>query len=206
MGAKERRERDRQETREKILGAAREMFAADGVEAVTMRAIADRIEYTPTAIYHHFADKQALITELVHTDLRALAQRFQAVGGIANPLERLERIGMEYVEFGLAYPAHYRFLFMTQHPDDGYPKEPGPEGDAYGLLRATVSQAFEMGLLREELADVDEVAQMCWSSVHGVVSLTMIFCADAWIQWRDPRKTAKQLLESMTRGIARHQV
>jgi AcrR family transcriptional regulator len=64
MSARQRREREKVETRRKILDAARELFALDGYDAVTMRAIADRIEYTPTAIYFHFRDKGELIERL----------------------------------------------------------------------------------------------------------------------------------------------
>src|SRR5918998_3174665 len=92
MGSRERRSRERSETREKILNAAREMFVRRGYEATTMRAIADRIEYTPTAIYHHFRSKQALLTELCSIDFRSLAGAFQRIGRIEDPVERLRRI------------------------------------------------------------------------------------------------------------------
>jgi len=59
-----RRERERAETRGKILDAARRMFVLKGYEGTTMRAIAAKIGYTPTAIYHHFKDKDALVAEL----------------------------------------------------------------------------------------------------------------------------------------------
>src|ERR1700751_6037572 len=58
LGTTERRERERQELRSRILDAARELFAEQGYDAVTMRGIAERIEYSPTAIYFHFKDKE----------------------------------------------------------------------------------------------------------------------------------------------------
>ncbi|HEY6844272.1 MAG TPA: helix-turn-helix domain-containing protein, partial [Thermoanaerobaculia bacterium] len=64
MGTKERREREREEVRTLILDTAREMFATEGYEAVTMRRIADRIEYSPTAIYLHFQDKRDLVFQV----------------------------------------------------------------------------------------------------------------------------------------------
>src|SRR5919202_4998419 len=103
MGTRERRAREREETRERILDAAREMFAAQGVEAVTMRAIADRIEYTPTAIYHHFRDKQALISELCDRDYRSLAHHFQRIGRPHAPVERPRALGMAYAEVAPTY-------------------------------------------------------------------------------------------------------
>ena len=64
MGSTERRERAKGRVRGLILDAARALFAVKGYEAVTMRAIAERIEYSPTAIYLHFADKRDLVRAL----------------------------------------------------------------------------------------------------------------------------------------------
>ena len=72
MGSMERRTRDREHTRAKILDAARRMFVRRGYEATTMRGIADEVEYTPTAIYHHFRNKEALLKELCAIDFRAI--------------------------------------------------------------------------------------------------------------------------------------
>ncbi|HYU08992.1 MAG TPA: helix-turn-helix domain-containing protein, partial [Gemmatimonadales bacterium] len=79
-----RRDRERVETRERILDAAREMFVRDGYEATTMRAIADKLDYTATAIYHHFRSKEALMLELATTDFRALAAAFSQIGRIED--------------------------------------------------------------------------------------------------------------------------
>ena len=76
MGVKERRQRERTEIRERILDAALEVFATEGVEGVTMRALADAIEYTPPVIYAHFRDKDAIIEELCYRQLRTLAKAF----------------------------------------------------------------------------------------------------------------------------------
>ena len=72
MGLKERREREREEVRGKILDAARELFVAEGYAAVTMRKIAAAIEYSPTAIYLHFRDKEAVINAICDTDFLKL--------------------------------------------------------------------------------------------------------------------------------------
>src|SRR5713226_8330120 len=123
-----RRERERAQTRRKILEAARRMFVQHGYEATTMRAIAAKIGYTPTAIYHHFRNKEALLTELSTQDFRALAQAFQ-------------QIGQAYVEFGLTHPMHYRLMFMTPHPRVNDAKhgiaQGDPSQDAYAFLVQT---------------------------------------------------------------------
>src|SRR4051794_20828632 len=96
-GPRDRGSPERQETRDLILDAARAMFVRDGVEAVTMRAIAGRVGLTPTAIYHHFRDKHALLRELCAHDMGALAQAFRRMGRIEDPVERLRRIVQAYL-------------------------------------------------------------------------------------------------------------
>jgi AcrR family transcriptional regulator len=208
MGPKERRVREREETKSRILDAAREMFVQDGVEAVTMREIAKRIEYTPTAIYHHFRDKQALIEELCLIDFRALAQAFAKIGRIEDPVQRLGRIGLAYIDYALEHPSHYRFMFMTPKPvlpasslgiSDG-----NPESHAYGVLRSTVAEGIAAGRFRPEFTDVDELAQVLWSGVHGIVSLHIVKGGKGeHIAWRDPRETGRSMLDVLMRGILR---
>src|SRR5580658_6134813 len=141
MGTTERREREKQELRTKILDAAREMFAAEGYEAVTMRKIAERIEYSATAIYAHFKDKNALIRELCETDFIAFAQRFVAFLQVDDPVERLRRAGVAYVDFAIDNPQHYRLMFMTARPtiqDEDTSGVGDPGRNAYAFLRSTV--------------------------------------------------------------------
>ena len=200
-----RRERERAETRGKILEAARRMFVQKGYEGTTMRAIAAKIGYTPTAIYHHFKDKDALVAELAGLDFRALAQALQQTGTVADPLERLEKVGAAYVEFGLTHPMQYQFLFMTRRPkggaSGGMPRDPGE--DAYGFLRQTCAAVISTGRLRPEFSDPDELAQMCWGSLHGLVALQVAKGDDPTIPWRDVRQTAAKIRAMTMRGILR---
>ena len=158
-----------------------------------MRKIAEQIEYSPTAIYFHFKDKQALLRELCDADFGALAHEFQKIARIADPIERLRQIGRAYVGFAIEHPNHYRLMFMTPHPaalspEDSRARRGNPEEDAYAFLRATVAEAIAAGRLRPELADADLVSQMVWAGTHGVVSLHIAKCNDAWVDWRDARE------------------
>ncbi len=205
MGTRERREREREEIRTKILDAAREMFVAEGYEAVTMRKIADRIEYSPTAIYFHFKDKDALIRELCDADFEKLAQEFAGIARIADPIEQLRRVGHAYADFGVRNPNHYRLMFMTPHP----PFSPAnsriqvgnPEEDAYAFLRQVVSQAIEQGRLRSDLEDPDLVSQTVWAAVHGAISLHIAKQHDAWIDWKPLKKRVSLMIDAIIRGI-----
>lgn len=69
----DRRERQKREIRQRILDVARDLFAVEGYEAVTMRRIAEQVEYSPAAIYLHFADKEELFRALCKNDITHLA-------------------------------------------------------------------------------------------------------------------------------------
>jgi AcrR family transcriptional regulator len=208
MGVKERKERERADVRERILDVARDMFASDGIEAVTIRAIADRIEYSPPVIYSHFRDKQALLQELCYRDFRALAQAFGRIGRIEDPIERLGRIATAYVDFALENPSQYRFMFMTPKPPDSYSAmrdevKGNPEEDAYAFLCNAVAEGITAGRFRPQLDDVEELAQMLWASAHAIVSLQIAKEGDPWIEWRDARETSRKLSEAVLRGVLR---
>src|SRR5690349_23151764 len=90
MGTKERHERDRQRIQESILDAARELFIAEGYQNVSIRKIADRIEYSPAAIYSYFPAKDDIFFALAAEGFRVLADGVSAaVAGVEDPLERL---------------------------------------------------------------------------------------------------------------------
>jgi len=209
MGTRERRGRERLETRDKILGAAREMFAEDGYDAVTMRAIAERIEYTPTAIYHHFENKQALLTELCQSDFRELAHHFRGLALSADPIERIKGVGRAYLEFAEKHPSQYRFMFMTVMPQPDLTPEyvqqtqGNPEHDAYAFLRLACQEAIDSGRLRPEIRDADQLAQILWSNVHGLISLRIVKNHDSWVPWRDLRETAELSMDTHLRGLLR---
>ncbi len=208
MGVKERREREKSETRDKILDAARELFVTEGFEGVSMRKVAEKIEYSPTAIYVHFADKQELFRELCHEDYARLAEVFQSSAISTDPIERLKQIGAIYIDFGTRYPNHYRFMFMAPHP----PHEPdeedremmgNPEMDAYAFLKWAVQQAIDAGCFREELTDAELISQTLWASVHGVISLHIAKGCDKWVDWRPLRDRAEMMPDITLRGLAR---
>jgi AcrR family transcriptional regulator len=210
MGSIDRRERDRAELREKILEAARELFAQYGYEGVSMRKISARIEYSPTSIYLHFADKETLFRELCYSDFQLLSKEFAVVAELKNPGERLRRIGEVYVRFGASHPFHYRMMFMTPPPvskcsdeDLPTPSKGNPETDAYAFLKWTVTETAKEGFLREDLTDIELVSQTLWAAVHGVTSLEIAMHGDQWVPWRPLADRTRAMLDMIMNGIAR---
>lgn len=207
MGIVERREREKQEVREQILDAARTLFAREGYEAVTMRKIAEAIEYSPTAIYLYFKDKEELLRELCSQDFRKLAQHFQTIAGIEDPVEKLRQTGLAYVDFGLTHPNHYRLMFMTPEPveptEEVLAGKGNPDQDAYAFLKMIVSDCIAQGRFREDLTDPDTVSQILWAGVHGLVSLHIVMCNDEWVCWRPVRGLAELLIDTHLNGLLR---
>ncbi len=206
MGTKERRERERLETRDLILDAARELFLSEGYERVSMRRLAEKIEYSPTAIYVHFVDKEELFRELCHRDFARLAEALQQIGNQPDPVERLRQLGRGYIEFGVQYPNHYKLMFMTPHPCDGLDERDrevkgNPEKDAYAFLKLTVQAAIDGGRLRPELNDAELVAQTLWAGVHGVISLHIAKHDDYWVEWRPLEQRAQTMLDAVLNGM-----
>jgi AcrR family transcriptional regulator len=201
--SKARREREREEMRQKIMNAARELFATQGYEAVTMRSIAERIEYTPTCIYFHFADKEALLREICDTDFARFAQELQPDVAHADALERIRLQGQLYLEFARKHPNHYRLMFMTVLPQ--LPGEPtkygGAAQSAYAYLRQCCAEAIATGAIRADITDPDLVAQTLWAAVHGVASLYLVHASYKGVDWCGFDLAGQTMLEVVFRGL-----
>ena len=100
--------------RDEILEAAEALLVETGSEdAVSIRAVADRVGVTPPSIYRHFADKGTLLFEVCDRQFDRFHEYLDAKrSGHADPVEALLASGRAYVEFGLTYPEHYRIMFM----------------------------------------------------------------------------------------------
>jgi AcrR family transcriptional regulator len=190
MGVIERREREREEVRQKILDAARELFVTEGYEKVTMRRIADAIEYSPTAIYLHFEDKDDLVLSLCRQDFGRLLAAFEKEAPPADPVEWIRQLGRAYARFGLENPHHYRFMFMTAKTPDYVPEPTDPEHQSFDVLRRAVQKAIDTGAFRP--GDANTIAQVLWSATHGAIALLISVRPDRW-----PTPPAPDLVEQV---------
>jgi len=202
-----RREREKAQLRAKILDAARELFCAHGYDAVSMRKIAEAIEYSPTAIYGHFQDKEALFRELCAEDYGALAKAFHKIEAVGDPVERIRRTGQAYIDFAIRNANHYRFMFMSpggkprQLNEEMLEKRGDPDEDAYAILRSHVALAMAAGRFRPELNNVELVTQTLWAGVHGVASLQIAKGDDPWVDWRPLKERASAMLDVLIGGM-----
>lgn len=172
MGISERKARARKDLRQQILEIAEELFVREGYEKVTMRRIAERIEYSPTTIYHHFADKGELFACLLESyHARLLAVMREINSRAPDPLAALRRGMRAYTEFGLANPSYYRLAFLNppEFKAESYLVEGSQGTELFLELRASVERCIRQGLFRA--MDAGLAAQILWTMNHGVTSL-----------------------------------
>jgi AcrR family transcriptional regulator len=205
MGITERRERERDQTRAKIMNAARELFAREGYDAVSMRKIAEAIEYSPTAIYVHFKDKEDLFGELCREDFGRLSDAFKELAQVKDPVERIRRLGDNYVRFAIQYPNHYRLMFMTSHVHAAGEEiqcgKGNPDEDGYAFLRAAVTEAIEQDRFRRAFENIELATQTLWAMAHGIASLQITKGNDPWVDWRPIDERATAGLDAILRGM-----
>ena len=173
MGVKERKERDKLEMREKILQSAQQLFLDRGFEEISIRNIAEAIEYSPATIYLYFKDKNEIIHALHQDGFRLMNEHFQHLAQISDPFERLIQMGRAYIKFATSHARIYELLFMKSEPMqhvDMCLDEEWKEGDtAFDSLLQTVSQCQSQGYFKG--LDSHRLSMMIWSSIHGLCSL-----------------------------------
>lgn len=202
MGIQERRHREKQLLRQEILDAAREMFVRDGYEGVSMRKIANKIEYSPTTIYHYFKDKSDLLSQIVSETFAKLNHQLEQVLGAEGqcPKDCLRRGMFTYVEFALANPSHYYITFL-------YPQSaacPSPLDDeahcqgttSFDFLRQAVRRAMDAGEITR--GDLETTSQAIWAGLHGISSL--LICLEGVFPFVDRQQLISHTIEMMLRG------
>lgn len=115
MGSKERIIRQKEETRSNILKAAREIVKDEGWQGLSMRKIADKIEYTAPIIYEYFANKEAILQELTCKGFRILTKNLETAKQISNdPAEQLENMWLAYWNFALENKEMYQLMYGVE--------------------------------------------------------------------------------------------
>jgi AcrR family transcriptional regulator len=172
------RTRRKQVLRQKILDVSREILLSQGFAGLTMRRVAEAIDYSPAAIYLHFQSREQIAQELCFAGLRQLYERLQGVTA-KDPATRLSGYARAYLEYSQSDPETYRLIFMADsqltkavftHRDSG-----GGEA-ALGLI-VTAFTELHIGS-KKTCGRPSELAELFWASLHGLASLR-IACSQA---------------------------
>jgi len=201
MGVKERKARQKKFLRQEILDAASELFVREGYENVSMRRIADKIEYSPTTIYLYFKDKADLLESVCKETFARLVQRLSKImEQPGDPVERLKRGLMAYIQFGVQNPHHYRATFMMPVPE-GFDQEKHHQPDspgmqAFAFLTRGLTECIQAGKL--QAADVELASQTVWAGIHGITALLITKHMFPWVG-RD--KVIHSVVDTLVAGL-----
>lgn len=201
MSIKIRRQQEKENLRQEILDAARELFVAEGYESVSMRKIAERIGYSPTTIYLYFKDKSELLHEICESTFSKLSDQIEASWfGTSDPLERMRAGLLAYIRFGLDNPHHYDVVLISpkeKHLNNkAYTYENSMGKRAFELLVKSVVECLDAGVIRN--ADVALTAQTLWAGMHGVTSLLI---SHEGFPFVEKSRLAESIVDTMIRGI-----
>jgi AcrR family transcriptional regulator len=170
-----RRERGRQEMREAILEAARRILAEDGGDALSMRAVARAIGYSPAALYEYFPAKENLVESLYFEGAGGLEGRLRAMlaslPASATASDALTALGHAYRAFAREQPELFRLIFFRRPPDAPAVPTEHADGSGFGALVEVMTRGVETGEFVPAPPPV--LAITAWSHVHGFVVLEL---------------------------------
>jgi AcrR family transcriptional regulator len=204
MGVRERRTRQKENLRQEILEAARELFVREGVESTSIRKIAERIEYAPGTIYLYFKDKSEIVQTLCEETFSKLTQRLQAIkDDRSTTLDSLRRGLRTYIEFGIQNPNHYLVAFILVGPvlqETGHGRGLQDAGSrCFDNLRGIVRKCVQEGLFR--LDDVEETSQALWAGIHGITTLLITKKGFPFVE---QTRLVDRVVDVLVEGVRRH--
>jgi AcrR family transcriptional regulator len=175
MGIPQRKEKQKQEIKKMILDASMKLFVEEGFEHVTMRKIADLIEYSPTTVYLYFKDKNEILYSLHELGFQKMVEKNRNLAEIENPLRRLYKMGENYIDFGLENPEFYDVMFIQQAPMQVLEEMENCDwkhGETtLNTLKQTVEECMKQGFLKK--GNLEAASMAIWGMVHGLVSLAI---------------------------------
>ena len=191
MPSSTRRARERASTREQIVGAALRALEAEGAAALTMRRIAADVEYSAPVVYQHFANKDALVLELVTHGYTQLRSELEHVLDEPDADRRLLGLAAGYVRFAGEHPHLYQAMNGPEVEEDGRRRAAEP---AITLLSEQL--AAWAAARAVTLPDHDEACEIVWGTLYGIASLGRLGTVGADRTGR----LAEQALTAILRG------
>jgi AcrR family transcriptional regulator len=175
MGSKERQDRDREAVRNRILTAARELFVSDGYRNVSMRKIAERIEYSAAAIYGYFPSKDDIFFALAEEGFALMSRDHErSVAGEPDPLQAVRAMFLAYHEFARQQPQYFELMFVDRSGPrlaeqwERFPVVIETMNDAI----ATVQRAIDAGAFPPE-TDALAAFHVLWAAAHGPATIAL---------------------------------
>lgn len=171
MGIAERKEREKEEMRKLIIDTATRLFIGQGFDKTSMRNIAEAMEYSPATIYLYFKDKSELFNAIHTQGFQMFFEYLSQVQVIEDPMDRLNKLGQQYIKFAVENPGYYDLMLIMRLPMNAEKNEEDwDEGDkSHKILTSTVADCIEQGYFEGQ--DPAVISFMIWSQVHGICSM-----------------------------------
>lgn len=173
MGVKERREREKQITRQAILSTSRKIVQEQGWSALTIRKVAELIEYSPSMIYEYFGSKEEILLALLRVGADELAEAMQkACLETGDAQERLFEVGEAFWQFAKQSPD----LYQVMHGQGGMPLDATLVAQAVEPVVTLTFEAVHYWAQANNIQSLDEAAaiDIFWALLHGLVSLSIV--------------------------------
>lgn len=167
-----RRERERQELRGAILTAAREIAAREGWQAVTIRKVAEAVEYSPPMIYEYFPSKEAILTELLRLGFAEITTAMVAARAAAiTPDDALIAMARGYWQYAFANPELYQVMHGLGGVPFGTTATPEEARTTFVTLRDSIRDILTAD--SSSASSLNGLTDLFWGNLHGLVALTM---------------------------------
>jgi AcrR family transcriptional regulator len=188
---------DVEDFRRRLCAAAQTLFAERGIEAVTMRELAQALGVSPMTPYRYFKDKDAILAAVRAMAFDRFAASLEAaMAKTTDPVDRSRQAGQAYIAFALAEPQAYRLMFdLTQPTEDDYPELHAAIVRARRTMTDHVEALIDAGLLE---GDAELIGHMFWSALHGLLMLRLSGKLAASV---DPAKLQALTLLTLIRGL-----
>lgn len=203
MGTRERRDREHDARRRTILAAARQLFLRDGYDNASIRKIAERIDYSPPAIYRYFRSKQDIFFAIAEQGFRLFHRAMTTIEPSSDPVETLRRHFWRYYEFSKAQPEYFSLMFV----DRTVPRI-SREWERLAFmrttrdeLRAVIARCVQVGLF-PPATNPDVVFHIVATAAHGAAVVRL---SNRFIPRQTADALARDVIEAAIAGL-RHGV
>ena len=172
------RERRQARTREAIVRAAEEIVETQGPNALNMRDVAERIDYSASNLYEYFSGKDELLATVVKEALARLILHVRHISTDLSARERLQSYGHAYLDFARTHPELYLLIFGRKATPN---KLTDPEETPYDLLQQIVQEGIASDIFVPRPGfGLNEMTFGCWSLVHGIAMLRLTMHDVSW--------------------------
>lgn len=203
MTAQSRRGRRKALLRQEIIDAARDILAREGYGQLSLRKVAERIEYSPTAIYLHFEDKRDLVFQVREEVFGRLVGELASLEAeFKDPVARIREAMRRYVAFGLRHPQDYLATFVAipmDQPQEDVERYSSPDSNgmrALGLARAGIVACIDAGKFKK--VDPDVATRALWAALHGVTALLIQMPN---FNWGDQKAVVELVIDTAIEGL-----